>query len=106
MSRRPFQPFHGVFGTTPELLVVEYIMPLRGVEFSPDEVSRYTGLELSKVMEVLSKLESYRVIRVTHRDARGNPTYATCPDSPYAILAEAFDEFVFRIRSLGSMQKD
>jgi len=80
-------PFEGLFGDTSELRVIQYLLPLRGLEFNVSELARGTGISRQTMVSVTKKLTKWNVLKLTGR--HGNANYYAINDE--SIFVEAFE---------------
>ena len=70
-------PFEGVFGDTSELRVIQFLLPLKSLEFNISELDRGTGISRQTMVSVMRKLAKWNVLKLT--STHGNANY-------YAII--------------------
>jgi len=73
-------PFEGLFGNTSELKVIQFLLPLKGLEFNISELARGTGVSRQTMVSVTKKLAKWNVLKLTSK--HGNANY-------YAINEES-----------------
>ena len=65
-------PFEGVFGDTSELRVIQFLLPLKGLEFNISELARGTGISRQTMVSVMRKLAKWNVLKLTNRHGNAN----------------------------------
>ncbi len=86
-------PFSGVFGNSNELKIIQFLMPLKNLEFNISEIARGTGVSRQTLGPVIKKLTKWNVLRITNRHGDAN-YYAMHEDSGFI---EAFENLNNRI---------
>jgi len=80
-------PFEGVFGDTSELRVIQFLLPLKGLEFNRSELARGTGISRQTMISVMKKLAKWNVLKLTCKHGNAN-YYGINEDSGFV---EAFE---------------
>jgi hypothetical protein len=86
-------PFEGLFGDTSELRVVQFLMPLKGLEFNISELARSTGISRQTMISVTKKLTKWNVLKLTCRHGNAN-YYAINEDSMFIEAFEALNNCI------------
>jgi len=80
-------PFEGAFGDTSELRVIQFLLPLKGLEFNMSELARGTGISRQTIVSVMRKLLKWNVLKLTSKHGNAN-YYAINENSGFV---EAFE---------------
>ncbi|MDD2297922.1 MAG: winged helix-turn-helix transcriptional regulator [Dehalobacter sp. 4CP] len=80
-------PFEGLFGDTSELRVIQFLLPLRKLEFNVSELARGTGISRQTMVSVTKKLTKWNVLKLTSK--HGNANYYAINDD--SMFVEAFE---------------
>lgn len=75
-------PFSGVFGNSNELKVIQFLMPLKNMEFNISEIARGTGVSRQTLGPFIKKLAKWNVLRITSKHGDAN-YYAMDEDSGF-----------------------
>lgn len=73
------RPFEGVFGNTCELRLLEFLLPLDGMEFNITELSEEAGVSRVTVGRVVKKFVEWGILTATNDHI---PQYSINPASP------------------------
>ncbi|EJG07375.1 hypothetical protein Metli_1424 [Methanofollis liminatans DSM 4140] len=73
------RPFEGVFGNTCELRLLEFLLPLDGMEFNITELSEEAGVSRVTVGRVVKKFVEWGILTATNDRI---PQYSINPASP------------------------
>jgi hypothetical protein len=73
------RPFEGLFGNTCELRILEFLLPLSGVEFNVTELAEEAGVSRVTAGRVVKKFVSWDLLNV---GAGRIPLYSINADSP------------------------
>jgi len=65
-------PFEGLFGDTSELRVIQFLLPLKGLEFNISELARNTGISRQTMISITKKLTKWNVLKLTSRHGNAN----------------------------------
>lgn len=76
------KPFEGLFGNTCELRIIEYLLPLDGIEFNLTELAEEVGVSRPSATKAVKKFAEWGLINV--RSERNLTYYSINPDSPIA----------------------
>ena len=79
------QPFEGIFGNNCELRVLEFLLPLSGIDFNVTEFSEEAGVSRPTATRVIKKFICCKILKKT-RKRQGNDYYTLNDDSPYLSL--------------------
>jgi DNA-binding transcriptional ArsR family regulator len=66
------RPFEGLFGDTSELRLIQFFLPLRGLEFNISELAKETRVSRQTMSRVVKKLASWGVLKVASKQGRVN----------------------------------
>jgi DNA-binding transcriptional regulator GbsR (MarR family) len=86
-------PFSGVFGNSNELKIIQFLMPLKSLEFNISEIARGTGVSRQTLGPIIKKLTKWNVLRIANRHGDVN-YYVMHEDSGFV---EAFENINNRI---------
>ena len=86
-------PFAGLLGNTSELNVIQFLLPLRSLEFNISEISRNVGVTRQTLEPAIKKLTKWNVLKVVSKHGNAN-YYAMNEDSGFI---EAFENLNNRI---------
>lgn len=73
------RPFEGVFGNTCELRLLEFLLPLEGMEFNITELSEEAGVSRNTVGKVVRKFVEWGILTASTDQI---PRYSLNPTSP------------------------
>jgi hypothetical protein len=92
-------PFEGLFGNSCELRLVQFLLPLRDLEYNISEMAREIGMSRQAVEPVVKKFVKWGVLKTTNK--HGNAYYYALDEK--SGFAEAFETLNNRIieRMLG-----
>jgi hypothetical protein len=65
-------PFGGLFGKSNELKVIQFLLPLRSLEFNISEMARGTGVTRQTLEPVIKKLAKWHVLKTTSKHGNAN----------------------------------
>ncbi len=95
-------PFEGLFGETSELRVIQFLLPLKGLEFNISELARGTGVSRQTMISVVKKLTKWGVLKLMSR--HGNARYyAINDDSGFIEAFEALNNCIVE-QMLGAVE--
>ena len=86
-------PFEGVFGDTSELRVIQFLLPLKDLEFNISELARGTGISRQTMVSVMRKLAKWNVLKLTNRHGNAN-YYAINEDSGFVEAFESLNNCI------------
>lgn len=86
-------PFAGLLGNTSELKAIQFLLPLRGLEFNISEISRNVGITRQTLEPAIKRLTKWNVLKVVSKHGNAN-YYAMNEDSGFI---EAFENLNNRI---------
>lgn len=66
------KPFEGLFGDSSELRVIQFMMPLKGLEFNISELARGTGVTRQTLVHVVKKLVKWNALKITTKHGNAN----------------------------------
>ncbi len=73
------KPFEGVLGDSIELKLIEFLLPLEGMEFTISELSNEVGHDRNKMFETVEMLKEWKII---HKKWDGEIKYSLNVSSP------------------------
>ncbi|NLZ30445.1 MAG: winged helix-turn-helix transcriptional regulator [Methanomicrobiales archaeon] len=94
------RPFEGVFGNTCELRILEFLLPLSGIEFNVTELAEEAGVSRVTAGRVVRKFVSWGLLNV---GAGRVPLYSINIDSPIIRHIEDLNNALIE-RMLGEEQ--
>lgn len=83
------QPFGGLLGDTCETRLLQFLLPMYGIEFEMAELVEETGLTRQSIAKAIRKFSDRDMIQV--RKNGRTPLYSINEDSPLVKRLEAFD---------------
>lgn len=86
-------PFSGVFGNSSELKIIQFLMPLKSMEFNISEIARGIGVSRQTLGPIVKKLTKWNVLRISSR--HGEVSYYSMNEDSGFI--EAFETLNNRI---------
>lgn len=104
------KPFEGLLGNNCELRILEYLLPLQGIEFSIDELAEEVGVSIVTTTRIIKKFVEWGVLKSPRV---GN--YSINHESPIVKSIEQFnnvlienilgDETLYEIHDYWEAQK-
>jgi DNA-binding transcriptional ArsR family regulator len=86
-------PFEGVLGNNSELRLLEFLLPLKGMDFNLSELAREVGASRPTIHRVVRNLVERNVLRKARKE--GRIAYYTLNDqSPFVTLLVEFNNLV------------
>jgi len=86
-------PFEKVFGDTSELRVIQFLLPMNGLEFNISDIARGADVSRQALNNVVKKLLKWNVLKITSKHGNAN-YYALNGNSGFI---EAFENLNNRI---------
>lgn len=86
-------PFEKVFGDTSELRVIQFLLPMNGLEFNISDIARGADVSRQALNNVVKKLLKWNVLKITSK--HGNANYYALNENSGFI--EAFENLNNRI---------
>jgi len=88
------RPFEGIFGNSAEVRLIEFLLPLRELEFNVVELAAELGVSVVRTQRILNRLVSWDIIKIIkhpEKDSRilRHTNYTINYDSP--ILQSILD---------------
>ncbi len=80
------RPFEGVFGNTCELRLLEFLLPLEGMEFNVTELSEEVGVSRVTAGRVVKKFVAWGILNANMRKI---PRYSINSSSPIVRAVES-----------------
>jgi DNA-binding transcriptional regulator GbsR (MarR family) len=80
-------PFEKIFGDTSELRVIQFLLPMNGLEFNISEMARGADVSRQALNNVVKKLLKWNVLKITSK--HGNANYYALNENSGFI--EAFE---------------
>jgi len=93
------KPFEGIFGNNCELRIVEYLLPLEGVELNISELAEEAGVSRPTADRVVKKFVEWGIMKPSRKKA-GITYYEINPESPFLRLFQDLNNLVIE-RMLG-----
>ncbi len=85
------KPFEGLLGNNCELRMLEYLLPLQGIDFSIDELAEEVGVSILKTTRIIKKFVEWEIlIPRTIIDT----TYSINHESPIVKSIEQFNNLL------------
>ncbi len=79
------KPFEGVFGNTAELRMLEFLLPLEGIDFNITELAEEVGISRPTAQKIVKKFLEYGILKIS-REQGGVKYYELNPASPFVVL--------------------
>ena len=90
MTRKLEKPFEGLLGNNCELRLLQYLLPLHGIEFNIAELAEEVGVSKVTVTRVVKKFAEWGVLKLPR--TIGNTAYYTINrESPVVKSVEQFN---------------
>jgi DNA-binding transcriptional regulator GbsR (MarR family) len=86
-------PFEKIFGDTSELRVIQFLLPMNGLEFNISDMARGADISRQALNNVIKKLLKWKVLKITSK--HGNANYYALNENSGFI--EAFESLNNRI---------
>ncbi len=86
-------PFEKIFGDTSELRVIQFLLPMNGLEFNISDMARGADISRQALNNVVKKLLKWNVLKITSK--HGNANYYALNETSGFI--EAFENLNNRI---------
>jgi DNA-binding transcriptional ArsR family regulator len=83
------QPFEGLFGDTCETRLLQFLLPMYGIEFDMAELTEEIGLTRQSVAKAMKKFSERGMVKV--RKEGRTPLYSINEESPLVKRLEDFD---------------
>ncbi len=83
------QPFEGLLGDTCETRLLQFLLPMYGIEFDMAGLVEETGLTRQSVAKVMNKFAARGMVKI--RKEGRTPLYSINEDSPLVKRLEDFD---------------
>ncbi len=93
MPKQMPKPFEGLFGDSSELRVIQYMLPLKGLEFNITELARGTGVTRQTLVHVVKKLAKWNILRIASKHVNAN-YYALNEGSGFVEAFENLDNCI------------
>lgn len=87
------KPFEGLFGDSSELSVIQFMLPLKGLEFNISEISRGTGVTRQTLVHVVRKLVKWSVLKIASKHGNAN-YYALNEESGFIEAFESLNNCI------------
>jgi len=87
------RPFEGIFGNTAELRVIEFLLPLKKLDFNISELAEEIGISRPTATKVVNKFVKYNVMKIS-RIQGGTTYYGLNSDSPFVTLFEDLNNLI------------
>ena len=79
------KPFEGIFGNTAELRLLEFLLPLEGIDFNITEFAEEVGISRPTAQKIVKKFLEYNILKIS-REHGGIKYYELNTDSPFVVL--------------------
>jgi DNA-binding transcriptional regulator GbsR (MarR family) len=66
-------PFEGLLGNSNELKVIQFMLPIKALEFNVSELARGTGVSRQTLVPVIKKLTKWNILKIASK--HGNAKY-------------------------------
>jgi DNA-binding transcriptional ArsR family regulator len=83
------QPFEGLFGDTCETRLLQFLLPMYGIEFDMAELVDEIGLTRQSIAKAMNKFAARGMVKI--RKEGRTPLYSINGDSPLVKCLEDFD---------------
>ena len=83
------QPFEGLFGDTCETRLLQFLLPMYGIEFGMADLTEEIGLTRQSISKAMNKFSSRGMVKI--RKEGRTWLYSINEDSPMGKRIEAFD---------------
>jgi DNA-binding transcriptional ArsR family regulator len=83
------QPFEGLFGDTCETRLLQFLLPMYGIEFEMSELTEEVQLTRQSVSKAMKKFSDRGMVKI--RKVGRTPLYSINEDSPLVKRLEDFD---------------
>ena len=83
------QPFEGLFGDTAETRLLQFLLPMYGIEFDMAELVEEIGLTRQSIAKAMNKFAARGMVKI--RKEGRTPRYSINEDSPLVKRLEDFD---------------
>lgn len=87
------RPFEGVFGNTAELRVMEFLLPLKDLDFNISELAEEAGISRPTATKVVNKFVEYGVMKISRTESQAT-YYDLNGDSPFVMLFEDLNNLI------------
>ena len=81
------KPFEGIFGNTPELRMLEFLLPLEGIDFNITELAEEVGISRPTAQKIVKKFLEYDILKISSEKG-GVRYYELNPSSPFVRLID------------------
>lgn len=87
------KPFEGVFGSTSELKILEFLLPLENFEFNVSQLAKEVKISRKTIIRVVSKLIEFGILREGKKN--GNEKIVSLNEkSPYVAILHTLNNTV------------
>lgn len=86
-------PFEGILGGNCELKILEFLLPLKDMDFNISELAEEAEVSRPTANNVIKKFVEWGIMEVSQRRG-GNDYYQINPDSPFVIAIENFNNTI------------
>lgn len=87
------KPFEGVFGNNCELRIIEFLLPLKDIEFNISELADEIGISRPTATKVIKKFVDNGIMKVS-QERCGTKYYEINSDSPYVKIFENLNNVI------------
>ena len=81
------KPFEGIFGNTPELRMLEFLLPLEGIDFNITELAEEVGISRPTAQKIVKKFLEYGILKIS-MEKGGVKYYELNTSSPFVRLID------------------
>ena len=86
-------PFEGILGGNCELKILEFLLPLKDMDFNISELAEEAEVSRPTANNVIKKFVEWGIMEVSQTRG-GNDYYQINPDSPFVIAIENFNNTI------------
>lgn len=87
------KPFEGVFGNNCELRIIEFLLPLKDIEFNISELADEVGISRPTATNVIKKFVDHGIMKVS-QERSGTKYYEINSESPYVKIFENLNNII------------
>ena len=81
------KPFEGIFGNTSELRMLEFLLPLEGIDFNITELAEEVGISRPTAQKIVKKFLEYDILKISSEKG-GVKYYELNTSSPFVRLID------------------
>lgn len=87
------KPFEGLFGNNCELRLIEFLLPLEGMEFNITELAEEIKISRPTAIKIVKKFVEWGLLKIGRKKG-GTNYYQINHDSPFVRLFEQFNNLI------------